>query len=292
VNQAVTLLAAIILLKLAAPTAEMAMVAVVVGVVAMLCIATVFLKDYLRAARGRTVSLAIVRKALSLGLRGQMGNVATFLNYRLDVFVVNYYLTTNEVGLYSLGVLISEVIWQLPNAAAAATLSRTARTIEKGSPEFTCLVCRQVFFLSCLSGFLLGLLSTWLVPLVFGAKFRPSVSVIWWILPGTVAFAVGKIMSADLLGRGWPQYSAYFAVLTLFLTTALDVLLVPRIGIQGAAIASSIAYFFNAVLVGWVLRRKLSVTWKALLVPSLAELDMYKQALNRFMTWLNPSLAQ
>jgi O-antigen/teichoic acid export membrane protein len=252
----------------------------------------VFLKDYLLLARGAmTLSLSTIYKALSLGLRGQLGNVATFLNYRLDVFVVNYYLSTKEVGLYSLGVLISEIIWQVPNAAAAATLSRTARTIEKGSPEFTCLVCRHVFFLSCLSAVILGLLSTWLVPLVFGIKFRPSVPVIWWILPGTVAFAAGKIMSADLLGRGWPQYSSGFAALTLLLTIALDLLLVPRIGIQGAAIASSIAYFFNATLVGWILRRKLAVTWKSLLVPSVSELGMYRRAFDRFLAWLRPSLA-
>jgi peptidoglycan biosynthesis protein MviN/MurJ (putative lipid II flippase) len=99
-------------------------------------------------------------------------------------------------------------------------------------------------------------------------------------------------MSADLLGRGWPQYSATFAVFSLVLTVALDLLLVPRIGILGAAIASSAAYFFNTVLLGWMLRRKLAVSWKALLVPSLAELAMYKQALNRFMTWLRPSVAR
>lgn len=291
-NQVITFLVAGILFKLVAPTAAMATVAVLVGVVAIAGMGALFLKDYLRAGQEWSLRLSTVKKALSLGTRGQLGNVATLLNYRLDVFVVNYYLTTGEVGLYSLGVLISEVIWQVPNAAAAATLSRTARSLEKGSPEFTCLVCRQVFFLSCVSAVLVGLLSTWLVPLVFGARFRPSVLVIWWILPGTVAFAVGKIMSADLLGRGWPQYSSNFAVLTLVLTVVLDLLLVPRIGIQGAAIASSIAYFFHAALVGAVLRRKLFVSWKAMLVPSLAELGMYKQALSRFMTWLSPSLAQ
>jgi len=291
-HQVVTCLVAGVLLTLVSPTAEMAMTALVVGVLVVVCIALVFLRDYLKTVRGWTIDFATVRRALSLGLRGQMGNVATFLNYRLDVFVVNYYLSTKEVGLYSLGVLLSEVIWQVPNAAAAATLSRTARNVEKGSPEFTCLVCRQVLLLSCVTAVVLAVLSTLLVPVVFGARFRPSVPVIWWILPGTVAFAVGKIMSADLLGRGWPQYSASFAVVTLFLTTALDFLLVPRMGINGAAIASSIAYFFNAVLIAWVLRRKLSVSWKSMFVPSLLELGMYRQMWNRFLNWFYPSTVQ
>jgi O-antigen/teichoic acid export membrane protein len=291
-NQAITLLAAVVLLMVAA-TAETAMLAVVIGLIAVVVIAAVFLRNYLKAMRGWSPSVALknVGQALHLGIRGQLGNVATFLNYRLDVFVVNYYLGPKEVGLYSLGVLISEVIWQAPNAAAASTLSRTARNLDKGSPEFSCLVCRQVFVFACLSAVVLGLLSTWLVPVVFGARFRPSIPVIWWILPGTVAFAAGKVMTAELLGRGWPHYNSIFAVATLVLTIALDLWLVPQIGIQGAAIASSIAYFFNALLAGLVLRRKLSVSWRAMLVPSLAELAMYKQLWNRLIAWLHPSCA-
>ncbi|HME13009.1 MAG TPA: polysaccharide biosynthesis C-terminal domain-containing protein, partial [Candidatus Acidoferrum sp.] len=215
----------------------------------------------------------------------------TFFNYRLDVFIVNYYLSTTDVGLYALGVIISEALWQLPNAAAVAILPRTARTLDKSGPAFTSLVCRQVFALACISALVVAVLSPWLVPLVFGAKFAPSVAVIWWILPGTVALASAKVMSADLLARGMPEYSGIFAFVTLIVTVILDLLLIPRMGIRGAALASSLAYLVNSLLLAATLTRKLGVSWKALYVPSIAELAPYGQVWTRLVSWVRPTAA-
>src|SRR5262249_57858927 len=94
---------------------------------------------------------------LLTGLRGQAGNVAAFFNYRLDVFVVNYFLDAAHVGLYSLGVVISEGLWQIPAAAAVALFSRTARKVEEGGAEFTCQILPHVLLISCPTGALLAI---------------------------------------------------------------------------------------------------------------------------------------
>jgi O-antigen/teichoic acid export membrane protein len=271
------------------PSATAAMIAVMLGLFGGIAISLWALRDRLVFETVKTRRFPNIGAALSLGLRGQLGNVATFFNYRLDVFIVNYYLNTAEVGIYALGVIISEALWQLPNAAAAALLPRTARTLDKSDPAFTCLVCRQVFALACVSGCTIGALSPWLIPMIFGSKFAPSVAVIWWILPGTIALASAKVMSADLLARGMPEYAAIFAFVTLIVTVILDLALIPRMGIQGAALASSLAYLVNAVLVASVLKQKLGVTWRALYIPSIAELAPYGQIWSRLVSRLRPS---
>ena len=289
-SQFTTLLAAGTLLYFLRPTAELALIAVLIGLAVVLLIAAVYLKSHMRLLEGGLNSLSKVGAALSLGVRGQLGNVATFFNYRLDVFVVNYYLSTTEVGLYALGVMVSETLWQVPNAAAMALVPRTARQLDRSGSEFTCLVCRQVFTLASLTAVVVAVLSGWLIPLIFGNKFAPSVPVIWWILPGTIALAVSKVMCADLLARGMPEYSAMFAFVTLLVTVGLDLFLIPRMGIQGAALASSVAYLINSVLVASVLKRKLGVTWKALYVPSRTELTPYLEAWSRFLMLLRPTV--
>ena len=276
------------------PSAELAFIAFLAGLGAALLAGGIFLKAHLRLPESgnRAVHwLARVGPALSLGVRGQLGNVATFFNYRLDVFVVNYYLSTSEVGLYALGVMVSEALWQVPNAAAMALIPRTAREADDSRTEFTCLVCRQVFALACLMALAVAALGAWLIPLIFGARFAPSVPVIWWILPGTVALAVAKVMCSDLMARGMPQYATIFAFVSLVITVSLDLVLIPRMGIQGAALASSLAYLTNSLLVAMVLKRKLGVTWRALYVPSRAELNSYRQAWTRLLAWLQPTAA-
>lgn len=291
VNQFITLILAALFLSLFHATAQLAMLAVLAGLVIAMVFVRIFLRGQLKFHRGDRPAVPEVKKALDLGLRGQLGNVATYFNYRLDVFIVNYYLNTAAVGLYAVGVMVSEAIWQVPNAAAMALVPRTAREQGPSGVEFTCLVCRQVLSMALLAAIVVAGLSAWVIPLVFGESFRASVAVIWWILPGTVALAASKVMCADLMARGMPEYSSIFAFVTLSVTVVLDLVLIPRMGIQGAALASSAAYFTNTALVAIVLKRKLGVTWKALLVPSLAELAPYRQVWDRVAGRLRPTAA-
>jgi O-antigen/teichoic acid export membrane protein len=224
-------------------------------------------------------------------LRSQLGNLATFFNYRLDVFIVNYFLSPTQVGLYAVGVLVSESLWQIPDAAALALLPRIAGNLDKESPAFTCQVLHQISLIVLVSGIAVATLSPALIPLLFGAKFAASVPVVWWILPGTMALAVGKVMSAALTAKGMPEYSSIFALVALIVTVILDLKLIPRMGIRGAALASSAAYLVDAGLVAWILKLKLNVSWKDLYVPMPVEFSLYQQAWNRCMTRLRLSLS-
>ena len=276
-----------ILLWLFGRTAEMAVMGYMFGLLIGVVATAVMLRNLLRRVLTVPPAPRSLSAALSFGVRGQLGNLATMFNYRLDVFIVNYFLNPAQVGLYALGVVVSESLWQVPRAAAVALLPRTARTIDRGATEFTCAVTRQVLVISCLSGLVIAFLSPFAIPLVFGERFSPSVSVVWWILPGTVALSLAKVMSSDLAARGKPEYSSICAFLSLAVTVALDLTLIPRMGISGAALASSVAYLVQTVLVAIALKRVLNVTWRQLLVPSSVEWIAYKQAWFRLNSWLS-----
>jgi len=177
-------------------------------------------------------------------------------------------------------------LWQIPQAVAVALAPRTARTIDEGGEQFTCFVTRQVFLLACGMAGIMALTSPIVIPLIFGARFRPSVPVIWWILPGTVAFAVAKVMAADLTARGKPEYNSMIAIASAALTVLLDFALIPRMGIRGAALASSITYFLQAIMIGVALKSVIKASWKSLLVPSYSELVHYRDAARRCKAWL------
>lgn len=288
-NQIVELIAIVALVVLFGRSAEIALTGILTGLLIGIAITVAFLREPLQGLWNLSRARKKMGSALSLGLRGQLGDLATFFNYRLDVFVVNYFLGPAEVGIYTIGVIVSESIWQIPQAAAVALFPRTARTVDRGASEFTCLVSRQVLLLALLLGVALALTSPILIPMLFGARFRPAVAVIWWILPGTIALSLGKVMSADLAARGKPEYSSIFAFISLAVTILLDFALIPRMGIQGAALASSAAYFVDAALLAITLKHVLQVKWQSLLVPTAAEFGAYRQAWLRWRSWLRPA---
>jgi O-antigen/teichoic acid export membrane protein len=288
-NQLAALVALTVLVLSFGRTPEMAILGYLAGTLIAVLVTAALLRNFLAHSwKGWSVSNWL-GKALSLGLRSQFGNLATFFNYRLDIFIVNYFLHPAQVGIYSVGVVVAEGLWQIPNAAALALLPRTARTIDEGAAEFTCLVIRQILIVAVLCGLGIALLSPLAIPLLFGAQFTPAIVVIWWLLPGVVALSLGKVISADLAGRGKPELSSIFAIVSLVVTVVLDLFLIPRMGIQGAALASSVAYSVDSSLLAFALKRHLKVSWKTLFVPTYAELASFQLVWRRCKAWLWPA---
>lgn len=62
------------------------------------------------------------------------------------------------------------------------------------------------------------------------------------LLPGVVLLGGAKVLTNEITGRGYPHYNSINAGLALVLTVVLDLVLIPRYGVLGAALASSIAY--------------------------------------------------
>jgi O-antigen/teichoic acid export membrane protein len=275
-------LAGFAVLLLFGRTPENAMWGSLLGALAGVGIAAVILKDSFRGIWKIGAARENLLPTLSYGMRGQFGKVASFFNYRLDVFVINYFLNPAQVGLYALGVVISEALWQIPSAASVALFPRTARTVDQGASEFTCLIMRQILVIACAGAIAIAIGSWLFLPLIFGERFRPSIAVVWLLLPGTVALSLGRVGVSDLAGRGKSGYSSVFSITALVVTVALDLILIPRLGIQGAALASSAAYFTNTILIITALKYELKVTWRSLLVPTYAELASYQHAWARF----------
>lgn len=287
-NQIAELLCVVILLWVFRRTAGMAVLGYALGLVVSAVMGFLVLREFLRGAWKIVPAAKSLTAALNLGVRSQLGNVATLFNYRLDVFIVNYFLGPAEVGIYALGVIISESLWQIPHAAAVAILPRTSRTIDRDATLFTCQVIRQVLLITAVSALLMAAASPIVIPLVFGARFVRSISVVWWILPGTVALSLCKVMCSDLAARGKPEFSSICAFVSLVVTVVLDFELIPRMGIQGAALASSVAYLVDTALIALALKRVLNVRWESLFIPSRGEWAIYKDTWLRFRQWLNP----
>jgi len=67
-------------------------------------------------------------------------------------------------------------------------------------------------------------------------------------LPGIVLGALSRILSNDIAGRGRPEINMYIALITVAVNIIANIVLIPRMGINGAALATTLSYSFNTVL--------------------------------------------
>jgi O-antigen/teichoic acid export membrane protein len=189
---------------------------------------------------------AVLRQQLSFGLKGHLGLIMNYLNYRLDILLVAYFLTPREVGLYTLATVVAEVLWQGANAAQTALYPRISKAA--ADTAVTLELLTGVVGLTALGGLGLLVLGRPLIIWCFSAAFVESYLVIVLLLPGILAFCYAKILVSHLVGQGQAWAITAGAAAGLPLTLGLNLLLIPRLGIQGAAIASSLSYTASSLV--------------------------------------------
>jgi len=57
--------------------------------------------------------IKIFKRMLGYGIKAQIGNLVQLLNYRVNIFIINYFLAIDQVGIYSNAVALGETLWQV-----------------------------------------------------------------------------------------------------------------------------------------------------------------------------------
>jgi len=196
----------------------------------------------------------ILRSFLNFGIRGYIANLMQFMNYRLDALIVNGLLGLVSVGYYSIATAMAEALWYGANGLALVMFPHVSSLERKEADRITPVVCRNAIFMTLVGAVLMFAVSRPLIMFVFGTGMTPALHPLWLLLPGIVTLTAAKVISSYLSGIGKPTYSTYVGAGTVVLTVILDLLLIPRFGINGAAVASSIVYTLTAATYVWILR--------------------------------------
>ena len=213
------------------------------------------------------------------GLKAYFGNLAQFLNYRLDILLISAFLAPDAVGYYAIAVGIAEIIWIVPGAIATVLFPRVSSLHDTDANSLTPMIARHTYFVIFVFVLALFFLAKPLINIFFGTAFLPSQRPLLILLPGIIAVAGSKTLSADLAGRGKPQIATYAAFISLAVNIPLNLFLIPKWGISGAAFASSVAYISANLVVIFVF---MNITRRSLfdiLIIKMKDLREYKNLL-------------
>lgn len=181
---------------------------------------------------------AIGRFALVAGIASGI----SYLNYRADLFLVRHFEGGAGVAVYSIAVNIAESVWQVSGSLALAAYARVGSL---GRAEAVALTTRVMRHTVLLLGFICtGLfVIAGLVESVFPAGYEGMASALRFILPGVLLYGLAQSFSGFYTyQRGMPWVSSVVAGSGLVIDLALASVLIPAMGVNGAALASAIAY--------------------------------------------------
>jgi len=200
----------------------------------------------------RRPSLQLARRIYLFAVRGQLGSLLTLLNLRFDFVFLAALAGPATLGVYAVASKYAEVLRLLPIAAYWVLYPRFARSDAASAAMTSRRLIPRSGAVTAVTALALALAAGAIVPTLFGETFRTAVLPAQILLVGLAAEGVAGGVAAFLYGRGRPGLNSLAAGAGLIVTVVLDVILIPRFGAVGAAIASSAAYLTTTIsLVAW-----------------------------------------
>lgn len=256
---------------------------VIGAALAILLVAVVGLLYYITVIR----KLSIIRlkyikpipqRLFSKGITYALALFILTLNYKVDILFLEKMASPAEVGIYSVGTNLAELIWQLPAAISLVLFARSANSkSDEEAHNRSAKLLRITLPLLLVICIVFAFVSKYFVAGIYGQDFKQSSEIINILLPGVLIIVISKILHPDLAARGYPLYGLIVFIGPLILNIILNIVWIPNYGMHGAAWASTISYTIGGFAYGVVYAKKVGMKLSDLLFLKKEDILLYKK---------------
>jgi O-antigen/teichoic acid export membrane protein len=209
------------------------------------------------------------KKLLHFGIQTVMSGIVSIILYRIDVLMIGYFMTSTEVGIYSVAIGIARMIWIIPQSINTVSYPTFSYYWGKGEHD----VVNKIFdtglkYSACMLapiGLGLAIFGKDAILLLYGNTFLPAVLPLQILLIGTVVSGTWRSIGTIFSAVGRVDLGYKIPPLTAIPNILLNYTLIPYYGMLGAAIATTLSFFINlsvsAYLAKRIVRVRYDVTW-------------------------------
>lgn len=216
-------------------------------------ILTVTFSSLMVLKREKLVEIIDLKKTLldffKFGGLNQLSNLIQLGNYRATLYMLSKYVGLSATGIFSLALTLTEAIWMFKDSIVTNHHSYVSRQ----SNEQLAAKNNTKFMIMSGLGTICILIAAILIPIniyikVFGIGFTEVKQVLILLSPGIVALSIGSVISHYFSGIGKIKFNTLTSFAGLLVVIISGIFLIPKYGINGAAIANCLSYALTGVL--------------------------------------------
>lgn len=260
--------------------------AVIAGISGIVIGGIVALLKVLRMAGGISFDIELTKSLMRDGGKIQIGAIATFLYTQANVFILNYYAPPAEVGFYSVALSLASVLFFFSVSLEVGLYPKVSHATMEEAVHLVQVATRQILLISALAAVLVAVFAKEIVGIYGGSAFLPAVTPLILLLPGTVIFIIPKILATLWVRKGWFFPLTLIAGCTALISICFNILLIPKYGANGAALATTLTYFFSGVVGLFLFWKFANRDLGQLLIPNRNDLTLflsiYREISNKF----------
>jgi len=214
------------------------------------------------------------------GLQNQLANVFHILTNRINFYIIG---ATALIGVYSTGISFTEALLLFSGSSAGILMAEVANEkSKKRSQRLTLGLAKVNFVITFLGWLFLIILPTELFEYLLGKEFTGVKSVILLLGPGICFIAYKAQISHYFSGLGKIYINATASFCSLVVNIGLAVFLIPKFGIEGAAISASASYFVALAVLGFYFKKEREIP-TSFFIPQKDEVKLVTEKVKQML---------
>lgn len=217
---------------------------------------------------------------MKFGFFPMVALLLTTLNYRLDVIMLKQFdfITSAQIGIYSIGIGLSEKALLVPDAIKEVLLSKLA----KGKKEDEVARAMRICFLASLAtAVVITVLGGLVIKILYGREYAGAEIITYISVWGTITMVFFKMVSQYNVVEHKQHLNVIFLSAAIVINCILNLLLIPAFGTNGAAIATSIGYCVSACIFIIYFKRVSGLPFRKMIIVQKEDISLVKRMLSK-----------
>ena len=235
------------------------------------------------------LSFSLLRRQLAFGFKSYVQTLTQHMLLRIDIYMVAYFLGPIETAFYSLALRFTEMVLEIPQAIGLVLYPRLASLPAEEIYRLTAQTCRRTLAMTgvCAAG--LALLGPWMIVLWYGEDYAAAGDPLVWAAVGVIAMSIYVIVTRAFTSQNRQRVNILAGLPALLLNVALNAVLIPTMGIVGAALATAVSYTIACVVLITFYARESQTRVREILVADRGDLQFFwnvvQRVLHRMKRW-------
>ena len=192
------------------------------------------------------------------------GAASTVISYT-DTVLITFFKTLNDVAIYAAAIPTAGLLWFFGSSLAIILLPLSSEMWKRKHShlmsEGVNLLYKYGIILVVPFVVLMAVFPELILRVLFGAEYSAGATVLMILSVAALFFTIGQINIALLSGMGKPRINARIVIIAAIFNFASNLVLIPLIGIAGAAISTGIAFALIGILGSIRLRKEISFSY-------------------------------
>lgn len=192
---------------------------------------------------GIRLDITFFRNCLPFGIKSYMACLGSYLVIRSDVLMIRYFLGEAQTGIYTVSVNLSDIVGMVPGAVSILLFPEAASmTSDCERAVFMRKVLVRLAIVMAGLTMAAWFLSGIVIPILYGMEYAPSVRAFQILMPAVFFMSLQSVLSNYFAAKNMWTGNIVTPFIGLAVNFSMNAVLIPRMGIEGAASASVVSY--------------------------------------------------